>query len=523
MNRGDYQNGWDTDQFPNSVDELALALYEILRAGGFTTGGFNFDAKLRRQSLDRTDLFHAHIGGIDTLARALLVAADAARARGPARRREERRYAGWDGPGSAPRSSTGGLSLAELEARVASRRDRPAPALGRAGAPREPRQPADLGGRPDRPLSRGATSSGSTSRRPRRRRILVDEAGSGRRHRHGRVRRTTSRGRSGASRTRSLWWDGAIRRDPARRSPAAGVAGAEVAAVGLAGQMHGAVLLDAADAGRCARRSCGTTSAPRAECDEIRQARRAGAADRDHRQRRAHRLHRARSWSGSATTSPRCGRGSPTSCCRRTTCGCGSPASYAVDKADGAGTLLFDLAARDWSAEVVGALEIDPGWLPRDRPRGPRSPASISAGGRGGHRAARRHAGGRRRRRPGGQCGRASAPSTRASWRCRSGRRASSSRATDRPLVEPRGPRPCLLPRGAGALAPDVGDALGGRAACAGSGTRWRPACRSRRSSRRPRACAGRQRRPLLPALPHRRAQPASRSAGARRLRRPDA
>ena len=74
-NRGDYQNGWDTDQFPNSVDELSLAVYEILRAGGFTTGGFNFDAKLRRQSMDRTDLFHGHIGGIDTLAQSLLVAA----------------------------------------------------------------------------------------------------------------------------------------------------------------------------------------------------------------------------------------------------------------------------------------------------------------------------------------------------------------------------------------------------------------------------------------------------------------
>src|SRR5437773_191754 len=74
-NRGDYQNGWDTDQFPNSVDELSLAVYEIVRSGGFTTGGFNFDTKLRRQSMDRTDLFHAHIGGIDTLARALLVAA----------------------------------------------------------------------------------------------------------------------------------------------------------------------------------------------------------------------------------------------------------------------------------------------------------------------------------------------------------------------------------------------------------------------------------------------------------------
>ena len=73
-NRGDDRLGWDTDQFPNSVDQMALGVYEILRAGGFTTGGFNFDTKLRRQSIDRTDLFHGHIGGIDTLARSLLVA-----------------------------------------------------------------------------------------------------------------------------------------------------------------------------------------------------------------------------------------------------------------------------------------------------------------------------------------------------------------------------------------------------------------------------------------------------------------
>jgi hypothetical protein len=89
-NRGDPQNGWDTDQFPNSVEELALALYEILRGGGFTTGGFNFDTKLRRQSLDRDDLFHGHIGGIDTLAQALLVAADR-RAAGPTGRSAPRR------------------------------------------------------------------------------------------------------------------------------------------------------------------------------------------------------------------------------------------------------------------------------------------------------------------------------------------------------------------------------------------------------------------------------------------------
>src|SRR5258708_16549097 len=57
-NRGDYQNGWDTDQFPNSVDELALALHEILENGGFTTGGFNFDAKLPRQNVSPPRLFH---------------------------------------------------------------------------------------------------------------------------------------------------------------------------------------------------------------------------------------------------------------------------------------------------------------------------------------------------------------------------------------------------------------------------------------------------------------------------------
>ncbi|MBN7818599.1 xylose isomerase [Bowmanella yangjiangensis] len=74
-NRGDAQNGWDTDQFPNSVEELTLVMYEILKAGGFTTGGFNFDAKLRRQSLDRYDLFHGHIGGMDHLAMALKKAA----------------------------------------------------------------------------------------------------------------------------------------------------------------------------------------------------------------------------------------------------------------------------------------------------------------------------------------------------------------------------------------------------------------------------------------------------------------
>jgi xylose isomerase len=115
-NRGDYQNGWDTDQFPNSVDELSLAVYEILKGGGFTTGGFNFDAKLRRQSISRTDLFHAHISGIDTLARSLLVAADLVR-RETLSKAVAARYAGWQG--ELGQSILGGTaSLEDLAAAV---------------------------------------------------------------------------------------------------------------------------------------------------------------------------------------------------------------------------------------------------------------------------------------------------------------------------------------------------------------------------------------------------------------------
>ena len=74
-NRGDPQLGWDTDQFPNSVEENALVMYEILKSGGFTTGGLNFDAKIRRQSIDKYDVFHGHIGAIDTMALSLKCAA----------------------------------------------------------------------------------------------------------------------------------------------------------------------------------------------------------------------------------------------------------------------------------------------------------------------------------------------------------------------------------------------------------------------------------------------------------------
>ncbi|HET7506340.1 MAG TPA: xylose isomerase [Kofleriaceae bacterium] len=94
LNRGDPQCGWDTDQFPSNVPELAVALYHIVRGGGFTTGGFNFDAKVRRQSIDAVDLFHGHIGAMDVAARALLAAERLIQDGGLARA-VEARYAGW--------------------------------------------------------------------------------------------------------------------------------------------------------------------------------------------------------------------------------------------------------------------------------------------------------------------------------------------------------------------------------------------------------------------------------------------
>ncbi len=94
MNRNDYQSGWDTDQFPNNVPEMALAYYEVLRAGGFDTGGTNFDAKLRRQSLDPADLILAHVGGMDACAAGLKAAA-AMLEDGQLEAAREARYAGW--------------------------------------------------------------------------------------------------------------------------------------------------------------------------------------------------------------------------------------------------------------------------------------------------------------------------------------------------------------------------------------------------------------------------------------------
>jgi xylose isomerase len=96
MNRGDMQCGWDTDQFPNNIPETALAMYLILKGGGFTTGGLNFDAKVRRQSIDPEDIFHGHIGGMDVSARALLIA-EKMITDGKFAQVTEDRYAGWKG------------------------------------------------------------------------------------------------------------------------------------------------------------------------------------------------------------------------------------------------------------------------------------------------------------------------------------------------------------------------------------------------------------------------------------------
>ncbi|MDF4002337.1 xylose isomerase [Luteibacter sp. PPL552] len=118
-NRGDPQNGWDTDQFPNSVEEMTLVIYEILRAGGFTTGGFNFDTKVRRQSHAADDLFHGHIGAIDTLALGLDRAARMIE-KDTLADLKAKRYAGWDAE-LGTKILQGGFSLASLADEAVSR------------------------------------------------------------------------------------------------------------------------------------------------------------------------------------------------------------------------------------------------------------------------------------------------------------------------------------------------------------------------------------------------------------------
>ena len=195
---------------------------------------------------------------------------------------------------------------------------------------------------------------------------------------------------------------------------------------------------------------------------------------------------------------------------------------YAVDKADGAGTLLFDLAARDWSPEIARRRSRSiPAWLPPTF-EGPEVTGVISRGGGRGHRAARRA----RRWSP------AEATRRRTRWasaRCGPGTMALSLGtsgvvfgATDRPLYEPRGRVHAFCH-----AVPERWHLMSVMLSAAGS-LRWfrdavAPGMEFEDLVASAAEVPGRQRRPLLPPVPHRRAQPASRSAGARRLRRPDA
>ena len=113
-NRGDYQNGWDTDQFPTNINELVESMLIIVEAGGFQGGGINFDAKRRRNSTDPADLFHAHIGGIDTFARALIIA-DTILQKSEYTKIRSTRYASFDA-GKGKDFEQGKLSLEDLRA-----------------------------------------------------------------------------------------------------------------------------------------------------------------------------------------------------------------------------------------------------------------------------------------------------------------------------------------------------------------------------------------------------------------------
>jgi xylose isomerase len=129
MNRGDPQLGWDTDQFPHNVPETALALYHVLQAGGLGSGGLNFDAKVRRQSIDAADLFHGHIGGMDVCAQALLVA-EKMITDGRLKAAVDARYAGWDQP-EGQDILQGRRSLEQLADEVLAKNTDVAPVSGR--------------------------------------------------------------------------------------------------------------------------------------------------------------------------------------------------------------------------------------------------------------------------------------------------------------------------------------------------------------------------------------------------------
>ncbi len=127
MNRNDYQSGWDTDQFPNNTPEVAMAYYYILKAGGFTTGGTNFDAKIRRQSIDAEDLVAAHVGGMDICARGLRAAAAMIEDGGLDAALSDR-YSNWSSPSAQAMLNS---SLDDIAARVLRDGINPEPHSGR--------------------------------------------------------------------------------------------------------------------------------------------------------------------------------------------------------------------------------------------------------------------------------------------------------------------------------------------------------------------------------------------------------
>jgi len=128
MNRGDELLGWDTVHFPNNLPQMSLAMYYILKGGGFTSGGLNFDAKLRRQSIDPDDLVVAHAEAMDLCARALLVAEKMINEQKLSAHVEDR-YAGWDGKLGRDILS-GKQSLTQLAALVEKKKLDPQPRSG---------------------------------------------------------------------------------------------------------------------------------------------------------------------------------------------------------------------------------------------------------------------------------------------------------------------------------------------------------------------------------------------------------
>ncbi|MEM5528216.1 xylose isomerase [Gammaproteobacteria bacterium AS21] len=128
-NRGDPQNGWDTDQFPNSVEEMTLACYEIIRAGGLQKGGFNFDTKLRRQSMHSDDMLLGHVGAMDVVAKSFM---NAAKMHEDAKLQAfvDDRYGKWQGV-QAQQIMSGAIDLSTLSSEVEAGGINPTPVSGR--------------------------------------------------------------------------------------------------------------------------------------------------------------------------------------------------------------------------------------------------------------------------------------------------------------------------------------------------------------------------------------------------------